>query len=354
MSTDLYALVMAGGRGTRFWPVSRRCRPKQCVSLTGDRTLLQATIDRLAPLIPPERVLVLTGPDMAPLVREQLHGLPAENILVEPSPRNTAPCIALGAAEVARRAGGQARVAVLPADHHIGAPAVLRDVLSAAARAAQQTNALCTVGIEPRRPDPGFGYLQVGVKMGEWGGQAFHMVERFTEKPDVETATRWLEGGQHLWNAGMFVFTVDALRDALREHLPGASMAMAALVHDPRCLPEVWPTMEATSIDYGIMEKSRHILTVPCDPEWSDVGAWGSAAEVLPNNEAGRGHAQRVLAVDAHNCVVHAPKKTVAVVGLDDIVVVDTDDAILVMHKNRAPSLRSLLNRLDTEAPELT
>ena len=351
---DLYAVVLAGGRGTRFWPMSRRARPKQCLSLTGADTMLQQTLARLHPVVPPERVIVITGPDMADLVRAQLPELPPGNVVVEPSPRNTAPCVALGAAEVARRGGGSAVMAVLPADHHIGSPADLRDLLLSAREAARSTNALITLGIRPQHPEPGYGYLELGARMGEWGGHAFHLVDRFTEKPSRAVATQWVEAGTHLWNAGMFLFTVDAIRDAIREHLPGTSMAMLELARDPSELDRVWETMEATSIDYGIMERSRHILTVPCDPRWSDLGAWPALDGVLPEVEGGHGVAQNVLAVDSEGCTVVAPGKTVALVGMKDCVVVDTADALLVMSKERAQDLRAVLARLDSEAPELT
>ncbi len=351
---DLYAVILAGGRGTRFWPLSRRARPKQCLSLTGERTMLQETIHRLQPIIPHERVMVVTGPDMAPLVRAQLPELAPENIIVEPSPRNTAPCIALGAVEVARRGGGQAVMAILPADHHIGDPADLRDILVTAREVARSTNALITLGIQPRYPESGYGYLQVGVPMGTWNGRAFHMVERFTEKPSVEVARRWVTEGTHLWNAGMFVFTVDAIRDAIREHLPSTAMAMLDLARDRSLLEAVWPRMEATSIDYGIMERSRHILTVPCDPQWSDLGAWTALDEILPGVEGGHGRAEAVLAIDATDNTVFAPRKAVALVGVSDLVVVDTDDALLVMSKDHAQELRNLLPRLDAEASHLT
>lgn len=353
---SLWVLVLAGGRGTRFWPVSRRVRPKQCVSVLGSgRTMIQATLDRLQPLVPHERILVLTGPSMADEIRAQLPEVPDENILVEPSPRNTAPCIGWGAVEVGRRAGGNAVLAVLPADHHIGRPAALRQVLADAAEAARTTNALITLGITPTRPDPGFGYLEIGSTMGTWGETSFRMVDRFTEKPDRATATRWIEGGRHLWNAGMFVFTVDAVRDAFRESLPRSAVALQRLQFDPRLLDEVWEELDATSIDYGLMEKSRHILSAPCALDWSDLGSWAAAGGLLPEVEGGRGLARAVVSVDAHGCVVRAPDKAVALVGVRDLVVVDTEDALLVMHRDRAQDLRTVLARLEADgATELT
>ena len=351
---DLYAVILAGGRGARFWPLSRRARPKQCLSLTSEQSMLQETVARLHPLVPAERILVVTGPVMAEGVRAQLPQLPPQNILVEPSPRNTAPCIALGAVEVARRGGGHAVMAVLPADHHIASPDELRRILMAAWDAARSTNALITLGIRPRYPESGYGYLQVGVRMGAWGGRSFHMVERFTEKPSVDVATQWVEAGTHLWNAGMFVFTVDAIRDAIREHLPQTAMAMIELAGNASMLASVWETMDATSIDYGIMEQSRHILTVPCDPGWSDLGAWTALDTVLPSVEGGKGKAASVVAVDSVDCTVFAPSKTVALVGVSELVVVDTKDALLVMSKSRAQELRHVVARLDTEEPHLT
>ena len=236
---DLYVLVMAGGRGTRFWPRSRRSLPKQCISLDEGQTLLQATVGRLAPLVPPERTLVITGPDMAQAVRSQLPQIPDENILVEPNGRNTAPCIGWGAVEIGRRGGGKAVMAVLPADHQIEDAKELRAVLAGATQAALKTNALITLGVPPTRPETGFGYLEVGAHMGDWNGCGFRMVERFTEKPDLGTATRWLSEGKHLWNAGMFVFTVDAIRDAFRTHLPESAEALAEIQRKPERLTDL-------------------------------------------------------------------------------------------------------------------
>jgi mannose-1-phosphate guanylyltransferase len=350
--SELYVLVMAGGRGVRFWPRSRRSLPKQCIALDEGRTLLQQTVDRLLPLVPVERVLVVTGPDMAPAVRAQLPEVPDENILVEPSGRNTAPCIGWGAVEVGRRGGGKAVMAVLPADHMIENAAELRDVLKGAAEAASNTHALITLGVPPTRPETGFGYLEVGALMGEWNGRAFQMVERFTEKPDEATAQRWLDGESHLWNAGMFVFTVDAIRDAFRSHLPESAEALAAIQRKPERLLELWPQLEATSVDYGIMEQSRHILVAPFRAGWSDVGSWNGVAPFLPEVAGGRGLADTVIAVGAEGCVVHAPGRVVALVGVQDLVVVDAGDALLVMDRHRAGDVREVVAQLEAAGME--
>jgi mannose-1-phosphate guanylyltransferase len=344
--SDLYSLILAGGRGTRFWPCSRRDRPKQCISIAGQQAYLQQTIDRLLPLIPADRILVVTGREMEGSVREVVSGLPHENLLVEPWGRNTAPCIGWGAVEIGRRTPN-ALMAVFPSDHQIRDDAQFRSVVAGAADAARATNALITMGISPTRPETGFGYLEVGVFVGEWGGHRFQTVERFTEKPDPDTASRYVEHGTHLWNAGMFLFRVDAIRDAFRSYLPSSAEALERIQHDPARLEEEWGNMEATSIDYGVMERSRHLLTVPCAFGWSDMGSWHAAADEMPKVPGGRGLAAHVIARDASGCVVHAPDKVVALLGVENLVIVDTKDALLIMHADRAQQVGEVVRHLE-------
>jgi len=345
---DLYALIIAGGRGTRFWPCSRRNRPKQCLSLGGQESYLRQTIERLLPLLPAERILVITGEDMAEAVREVCGPVPKDNVLVEPWGRNTAPCIGWGAVEAGRRSTNPI-LAVFPSDHQIGDPEEFRSIVSGAAGAAKSTNALVTIGITPTRAETGFGYLEVGTDVGSWGGRDFKTVERFTEKPDPATAQRYLEGKRHLWNAGMFVFTTDAIRDAYRAYLPRSAEALERIQHNPSLLREQWGELDATSIDYGIMERSRHILTVPADFGWSDMGTWGAAAEEMPRIPGGRGTAAHVVATDSQGNVVHVPEKLVALIGVKDLVIVDTEDALLVMDASRAQQVGDVVRRLDSD-----
>jgi mannose-1-phosphate guanylyltransferase len=347
--SNLYALIIAGGRGTRFWPCSRRQHPKQCISIGGQDAMLQQTIQRLLPLVPAERILVITGSEMADSVREVSTDLPSENILVEPWGRNTAPCIGWGAVEVGRREANPT-LAVFPSDHKIGDPENFRSVVRGAAEAAKATNALATIGISPSRAETGFGYLEVGVEVGSWGGHAFRTVERFTEKPDPETAQRYLDGQRHLWNAGMFVFTTDAIRDAYRAFLPRSAAALERIQHSPNTLQEQWGELDATSIDYGIMERARHILTVPADFGWSDMGSWQAAAEEMPSIPGGRGTALHVIAKDAKGNVIHSPNKVVALLGVRDLVVVDTPDALLIMDASRAQQVGEIVRRLEDDA----
>ncbi len=340
-------VIMAGGRGTRFWPLSRRHRPKQVLPLAGEQSLLRQTVARLLPMVPAERILVVTGPDMEAAVRAELDQLPAANVLVEPSGRNTAPCIGWAAVEIQRRAGPQARVAVLPSDQVIERPDELRAALELALRVAGSTDSIVTLGIRPSRPETGFGYLELGEEVDRQGDLRVRRVVRFHEKPDLERARRWSQGGQHLWNAGMFAFTVGTMRAAFAQHLPRSAAALDLLLASPERLPELWTELEATSIDYGIMERASSTLTVPCDPGWSDVGAWPAVGELLPELPGGRGRAGRCVAVQSAGNTVLVPDKLVALVGVQDLVVVDTADALLVMDLAHAQELRQVLAELD-------
>ena len=343
---SLWVVIMAGGRGTRFWPLSRRRRPKQVLALVGAHSLVREAVDRVLPMVPIDRVLVVTGPDMAEAVRAELPDLDADNLLVEPAGRNTAPCIGWATVEVQRRAGPEAVVAVLPSDQVITRPDVLRQALAAAAEAAQSTGKLLTLGIQPTRPETGFGYLELGTPGGHFGGLALRHVACFREKPDQATAQAWVSDREHLWNAGMFVFRVADMRAAFQRHLPTSAAGLDALLAEPGRLAEVWSHLDAISIDYGIMERSSDLLTVPCDPGWSDVGTWPASAGLLPSVPGGTGRADHVVAVDSTGNVVHAPGRLVALVGVHDLVVVDTGDAVLVMDQAHAQQLREVIDQL--------
>ena len=350
----LYALVIAGGRGTRFWPLSRESKPKQCVEIGGEQAYFKQTIQRLMPIIPPHRILVVTGKSMEQSIRELSPDLPAENILVEPWGRNTAPCIGWGAVEIGKRCSG-AVMAVFPCDHHIEKADEFRSVVQSAAAATTATNTIITIGITPTRPETGFGYLEVGPVTGTWGNHEFNSVKQFIEKPNPEMATKFMEEGRHVWNAGMFVSTVDGLRDAYRTHLPKSATALERIAHEPESLEKEWGNLDATSIDYGIMERSRRSMTVRCDLGWSDMGSWTAVGATLPRIDAGRGLVKHAVSSDSSGCVIHAPGKVVATLGVEDVVVIDTDDAILIMKKDRAQQVGDLVRILEnTELDGIT
>ncbi|MDP2310823.1 MAG: sugar phosphate nucleotidyltransferase [Pseudomonadota bacterium] len=332
-SDSTFAVVLAGGRGTRFWPLSRRALPKQCLSLGGGPTLLQQTVSRTG--LPNERVLVVTGPDMAGAVRDQLPGV---DLLVEPSPRNTAAAIAWAALEVERRGGSECFV--LPSDHVITDEPAFRTALATAATVAE-SGALVTLGVRPTRPETGFGWIE----MGEGDGSDCPVM-RFVEKPPREDAERFLAGGRHVWNAGMFVWSPEALLDAVAAYLPGTT-AMIKALRRGSTLADVWGLSEATSIDYGVMERASGIRVLPVKFGWSDVGSWSALLEVLPLGEGGAAIAEEVIAIRASGNVVHAAGKLVALLGVNDLIVVDTPDAMLVAPVGEAQNVRLLLEEVE-------
>ena len=345
---ELYILIMAGGRGTRFWPMSRRSMPKQCLSVVGESSLIRQTVDRVQELVPSERILVVTASEMSDAIREELPELPNENILVEPMGRNTAPCIGWGAVEVGRRAvGDNAVMVVLPADHLIHDEASFQSQLLDCAAAAQSTNGLITIGVTPTRPETGFGYLEVGEGRGQWGGSNFSGVAKFVEKPDLETAKRYLEGGKHLWNAGMFVFTIEAIRDAFREFLPESWSVLESIRKEPTRVRELYMGLEKISIDYGIMERSSRVFTVPAMFDWSDLGGWVALGEELPEQSFGVGRVDGSSSIESANNIVFAPKKHVALIGVEGLIVVETDDAIMVCRREDAQRIKEITSELE-------
>ncbi len=349
-----YAVIMAGGAGTRFWPASREARPKQLLALagggeTGGESLLAATVKRLAPLVPPERIYVVTAERLAQATLDALPGIPPAQILREPTPRNTAPCIAW-ATEVILARDPAAVVAVLPSDHHIADEAGFCAVIERAFAVARD-GACTTVGIVPTRPETGFGYIE----LGEARGAHARVVARFVEKPDRARAEGYVAGGKHLWNAGMFFFRADVMRRLLDAHLPAMAQAARAMVSrhaagDLAAVGEIFPTLESVSIDVGVMEKAAELAVVPGSFGWSDVGSWQSAWELGRKDDAGNVLPAGAIAVDAERnyfaSLAAGARKHVAFVGVSDLVVVETDDAILVVPRERAQDVKLVVEAL--------
>ncbi len=357
----IYPVVMAGGSGTRFWPLSRKDRPKQFLALAGDGPLLAATVARLPPLARPRETYVVCGPAHVAAARRMLPHLPGANFIVEPCARNTAPCVGLAALHVAAR-DPRGVIAMLPADHHIAKPKAFRDALSAAAALAAR-GAIATIGIHPSRPETGYGYLKVGPRLGSRrrakGGGPAHKVERFVEKPDVVTAARYLADGGYLWNSGIFVFRADVILDEIGRAMPvlgeqldviGQSLGTPGYA---RTLKRVFPDCPSISIDYGVMEKSKRIAVVPADFGWSDVGSFAALPDVRPTDHLGNVADGDALVIDGRNdVVVAAGGRPVAVVGIDDVVVVDAGDAVLVCRRDRAQDVRKAVEELGRRGRE--
>lgn len=350
---DLYTVIMAGGSGTRFWPLSRKRRPKQFLPLGGDGTtaLLTATARRVAPLSPIERVLVVTRDDLAEATREALPALPADNILLEPVGRNTAPCVAWATHAVLRR-DPEAVVVVLAADAYIADEAAFLAALRTACEAAA-TGAIVTLGIKPTRAETGYGYLHLGESLA--GAPAgVRAVRAFVEKPDHDRAAAYLAGGEHLWNAGIFVFRADAMRAAVARHLPAVAAAMADFDRAAARAPEAeaaavaerYGSLPSVSIDTGVMERVGGVAVVPVDCGWSDVGSWQASWELAAHDAQGNAARDAVFADATGNVVVAPPGKVVALVGVHDLVVVDTPDALLVVPRSRAQDVKQAVDAL--------
>ena len=346
----LYALVLSGGAGTRLWPLSRRGRPKQFLELVGEHTLLQATVERVSALVPPERVFVVAPPEHRALIHEQLPELATDHLVIEPYPRGNAAAIGLAMAAL-QAFDPEAVVAVLPSDHVVRNGGAFRNVLLSATAAAE-LGYIVTLGITPTGPDTGFGYIEAGDRLAVDGPVPVHDVKRFIEKPKRDAAERMVAAGGHYWNAGMFVWRVSVVLEAFAAHLPRTARAIDALVEavgSPRyeqVLADAWEETERTTIDYGIAEKATNVAVVPADIGWSDVGSWPRLAAI---EGAGARDAGEQLGHDAAGNFVHAPGKLVALVGVSDLVVVDTPDALLVASKDRAEEVKAIVDRLERE-----
>ncbi|KAB2966925.1 MAG: NTP transferase domain-containing protein [Thermoanaerobaculia bacterium] len=324
------ALVLAGGSGTRFWPASRRARPKQLLALEGERSLLQATLDRLRPLVPPERIWVATTPELAPAVEAQVPELPRGHVLVEPAQRNTGPAIgaALHALPAEARAGV---IAVLPSDH----------------RVAERHDRVVALGVTPRWPETGFGYLELGGALA--GDSGLRAVERFREKPDRATAEAFVASGRHLWNAGIFVFRGETLLAELARHAPGLAAGLELVAREPERAAERYRELPSISIDYAVMEKASGLAALPLDCGWDDLGSWQALFEVLEGDRDGNRRRGALVSVDARDNLVYAPSGTVALLGVEGLVVVATGDAVLVLPRERAQEVRRVVERLEAE-----
>ncbi len=351
------ALIMAGGRGERFWPKSRKRTPKQFLTLADPgKTMIQSTVERILPLVKTEDLLVATNREYRELVRGQLPLLPEENVLCEPQARNTAPCVGWGAVTVRKRYG-DALMMVLPSDHLIRQPALFRRALKNALRTAEQTDALVTLGISPSSPDTGYGYIRYDTEEGTGFENAFR-VRQFVEKPDREKAREYLAGGDYLWNSGMFIWKASAVLREIRETLPELYRQLETVERaigterETDVLNEVFGEIAPISIDYGVMEKTERIYVLPSSFGWDDVGSWLAVDRINPGNGDGNVIRGDVVAVDSARCIVQGGEKLIAMVGMEDTIVVDTDDALLICAKESAGEIRKVLDALKAEHRE--
>jgi len=343
------ALIMAGGRGERFWPKSRKSLPKQFLSLTEDgRTMIQLTVERIRPLVAMEDIFISTNRAYRELVLEQLPEIPPENILCEPVGRNTAPCIGLGAVHMAKKYE-DALMMVLPSDHLIKYHKMFLNALKDGCGIAEKDGNLVTIGITPDYPETGYGYIKF--RPEETEGNAY-AVDRFVEKPDIETAKEYLETEEYLWNSGMFIWKVSTILDNIQRLLPkmydGLGKICEAIGTDKQemVLEKVFPDFESVSIDYGIMEKAQNIYILPGVFGWDDVGSWLAVERIQKSNESGNVVTGNIITIHSKNNIIQGGKKLIAAVGLENLIIVDTEDATLICDKGSTPDIKAVLENL--------
>ncbi len=350
----LHAAILAGGSGTRFWPLSTEDRPKHLLRLTGPRTMLEETAARLRGLVPPSRTLVVTAGRHAAEIRRLLPRLPRGAVLAEPRPRSTAAAITLAAARVLSRDRDGVLV-VLSADHAIGDAPAFRGTMGAAAERALVAGTLLLVGVPPDRPATGYGYLLPGAARGAVEGREVRAVRRFTEKPDLATARRWLRGGRHLWNAGLFAWRADAFLEEVRLHVPdlhGALVASGAAARGGPALARAYDRSPAVSVDRGVLEKSRRVECVAADFPWDDVGSFAALARHLPADGAGNRARGALLALDAAGNLAVAPAgHRTALLGVEGLAVVTVAGVTLVCPLDRSEEVRRLVEAALPSAP---
>jgi mannose-1-phosphate guanylyltransferase len=355
MPNALYALILAGGSGERFWPLSRRARPKQLLRLVAKETLLEQAVARLDGLVAPERLLILTNVDQEAAVRELLPQLPKENIVAEPAKRDTAAAVALGAGWVAAR-DHAATMIVLPADHIINDTAAFQKTLAAAAAAAEETGALVTIGIKPTWACPGYGYIEQGetVRLRSVDDKAaVHRVVRFREKPNADLAESFLRKGNFRWNAGMFVWSVPSVLSEFNRHTPELANFISQLCapdNFKKTLRDRFGDLPRISFDYAIMEKADRVLVVEAGFDWDDVGGWRAVAKYFQNDADGNAANCEITALESSNNIVFNPEGArIALLGVHNLIVVRTPDAILICHRHQAEKIKNLLSHLPEE-----
>lgn len=345
-----YAVIMAGGAGTRLWPLSRQQRPKQTLPLIGDRSLYQMALDRLTPLFPLERILVITCPEHAALLREQPPTLPEENYLIEPEGRGTAPAIGLAAVHLRQR-DPDAVMAVVTADHDIADLPAFQQALSAGFEVAGR-GFLVTLGIRPRSAVTGFGYIHQGHRICAAHGLEVYRVDRYVEKPAREVAEQMVASGDYSWNSGMFLWRVEQVLDEFLRQMPELHTQLMHIRDAQvqgnygKVLNAVWPTLTKQTIDYGIMEHASAVAVIPIEIGWTDVGSWGAVRGLLPADSNGNTLIGDTIAIDTRNSFVYGHKRLITTVGIRDLMIIDTQDALLVCAADREQEVKEIVERL--------
>ncbi len=352
-TTDVYAVIMAGGIGSRFWPKSREKSPKQLLEIVGEGTMIQNTVKRISDLVPAKQTYVVTTRPQKTGIAKQLPQIPAENIIVEPIGRNTAPCIGLAALFV-RRLNPAGIMVVLPADHIIQDEDEFRRVLENAVSVARNSSSLVTIGIRPTRPETGYGYIQYldDPAQSRFAGLGAFKVKTFAEKPNLAIAEKFVQSGDFLWNSGMFIWKAGVILDELRKSVPDLCDQLSNVEPSigtalfEQNLEHAYGVIRGISIDYGVMEKADHVFVMKGDFGWSDVGSWDEVYRLTPKDKDGNVLLGKVVTNETRNSYVQSTQKLIATVGVDDIIVIETADAILVCRRGESQNVKEIVDYL--------
>ncbi|MBI3384964.1 mannose-1-phosphate guanylyltransferase [Candidatus Gottesmanbacteria bacterium] len=355
ISKHHFGVILAGGGGTRLWPKSRNARPKQFLKIGSSNTLLQDTYDRLVANIPSENILIVTSRDYVEEIKKELPGFKAENILVEPSPKNTAPAIALAVWEINKR-DPDSVIGSFASDHLVRNKSEFVNVLATAYQAAEVSSDLVTVGILPSKADDSLGYIHAGSEF-EIENKSVFKVKRFTEKPDLTLAKAFLASGDYFWNASYFLGKASTFLESYRKFMPELSLVIDKISEKSETeADKLWSTLENIAIDYGIMEKAKNLVMVPADFGWSDVGNWVVLMEVFPKTADGNvllgDHSAKHVLLDSKDCLVYGDGSLITTIGVSDLIIVQTQDAILICHKDQAQKVKNLVEVLKNEGKE--
>ncbi len=350
----MYAVIMAGGRGVRFWPRSREKKPKHLLDITGEKTIIQETVDRIKPLIPPANVLVVTGKKHARSLIKQLPEIPSRNIIIEPEGKNTAACIGLAALHIRQRVRDDVMV-VLPSDHAIADPGKYLALIKAAARTAAEEKSLVTIGIKPTGPHTGYGYLEKGLLFKKIKNEKVYRVKSIREKPDFQTACKFVQSGHFYWNSGMFIWKTSVILQEIARWLPELYAGLGKIdqaMNSPReasTVARVYKTLDSISIDYGVMEKADKVYLLPGDFGWSDVGSWDSLWDISSKDIQGNVilNESRAIIENSAGSLIYNPQKLTALVGVKDLIIVETKDALLICKKGCSQDVKKIVDRLE-------
>ncbi|MEA3350917.1 MAG: sugar phosphate nucleotidyltransferase [Chloroflexota bacterium] len=351
-----YAVIMAGGSGSRLWPLSRRTSPKQALKLVGDRTMFQYAVERIEPVFPSERIFVVTSEEQADILSEQVPELPIENFIIETEGRGTAPAIGLTAIHLAH-SDSRASMALLTADHFITDTDHFCDALTAAGKVADD-GSLVTLGIQPTFASTGFGYIHQGAILGEKRGFDFYAVRDFIEKPDAQTAQQMFRNGEYSWNSGMFIWKVARILEEFERQMPEFYAQLCEVQQSlgtpnyEAVLKRIWPQVAKQTIDYGVMEGARQVVVFPVEIGWTDVGNWNNLFELLPIDENTNVVVGNHIGIDTTGTLIFGKKRLIATIDIDDLIIVDTDDALLVCSRESDQDVRTIVKRLKENQKE--